>query len=104
MNNIKREIFGSTMSLKKTLETYGIDRYNTKEDIILLSLIDDILSQNCYFSFLNQCSLTNILRMANCIRNKNPQLKYCRIDLNDYINLGDKQNIDTYKLIKGRTN
>lgn len=99
MHNINREILGSSLALKQRLEVYGTDKYNIKEDIILLSLIDDILTQNCYYEFLDKCSLKSLIKAAKCIRDSNPTLKYCRVDLNNYKNLGNDQNITTFQLI-----
>lgn len=104
MNNLKKEIVVNSLSLYEYLSTYGVDRFNTKEDIILLSFMDDILKQNCYYDFIDECNIMDIEKFINHILHSNPQLRYCRIKLDDYKNLGGKQNIDTYKLIKGRTN
>jgi len=100
MNFAKREILDNTMNVYKYLEIYGVDKFNSKEDIILISLIDDILTVNCYYNLLTECMLKKIHRILTDILNNNPQLKYCRINLDDYKNLGGLQNIKTYQKVK----
>ena len=96
-NDINNVILQNGMYLYKYLAHYGVDHYNTKRDLILLIWIKDILEQNCYYDILNECMYTKLVGIVNNILNNNPRLKYCRIDLWDYKNLGEKQNIDTYK-------
>lgn len=100
--NIKKEILANAIRLSEYLSVYGIDKYNTKGDILILSLIDEMLEQNCYFDFIDECTFRNIKRYLAKLLHSNPQLMYCRMNLGDYINLDGKQNIDTYKLIKER--
>ncbi len=100
MKNVKKTILVNSVQLYKKLSIYGIDRYDTKRDILLLSIIDDILSNNCYFNFLDLKTLMCIEKILEKTLRKNPSLKNCRIDINDYKNLGGKQNITTYQIIK----
>jgi methylmalonyl-CoA mutase N-terminal domain/subunit len=100
MNNLKREIIENTLSLYKYLEIYGVDRHNTREDISLLILIQDILENNCYYNLLDNISFSNIVKVIEHTLHSNPKLKYCRIDITDYKNLGGVQNINTFQIIK----
>jgi hypothetical protein len=104
MNNINKEILYNGKFIYDYLSVYGVDRYNTKKDLILLSHMRNILELNCYYNVLNECSINNIYSFISKILNNNPQLKYCRINVNDYKNLGSKQNIDTYKRIDNLIN
>lgn len=97
MNDINREILQNGVFLYRYLAKYGVDRYNTKRDLILLIWIKDLLEQNCYYDILNECMYNKLIGLIEEILHNNPQLKYCRKELWDYKNLGDKQNIDTYK-------
>jgi len=97
---MRKELLNSSLKLYEYLSVYGVDRHNTKEDIILLWLIRDILEQDCYFSLLDECSHKNLMILFRKIQHTNPQLKYCRFNLDDYKNLGNKQNIDTYRIIR----
>lgn len=100
MNNIDRTILTNSLMIYEYLSIYGIDRHNTKEDIILISMIKDLLYNNCYFDLVDECTMWKIKKILSNILNRNPQLRHCRINLDDYKNLGGKQNITTYQIIK----
>lgn len=104
MNAIKNEQITNSLRLYNYLSIYGIDKFNTKQDIILISFMEDILKQNCYYDLLDECSFLAVEKFINYILHSNPQLAYCRIKLDDYKNLGNKQNIDTFKRLEGKTN
>ena len=97
--NLKNEIFETGLFLyDKFLSHYGVDRHNTKKDLLILSCIDEMLEDNCYYDFISERELGCINRFYSYIRNKNPQLKYCRKEIN-YNNLGDAQWFEKYRLI-----
>ena len=97
MHNNKKEFLASSINLYEYLKVYGDDPHHTKEDLLVLALIRDIVEQNCYFNFLTECTFTNIGHIIMEILHGNPKLKYCRFKLDDYKNLGGKQNIDSYR-------
>lgn len=99
MNYTKRNILDNSLNIFSYLEVYGVDKFNSKRDIILLSFIDDILTTNCYYELIDECILKKIYKIYTDIINSNPQLKYCRINLEDYKNLGGPQNIKTYQQV-----
>jgi hypothetical protein len=100
MNQLNRNIWDNSLNIFNYLSIYGFDNYNTKEDLIIISLIKDLLDVNCYYEFIGECQYKNLMNVYNQIFNNNPQLKYCRINLNDYKNLGGPQNILTYQIVK----
>ena len=104
VNKLKKEIVNNTLFLYEYLSIYGIDKFNTKKALVLLAMYDEILSSDCYFGLVSECVHAKVLDHIRRILKNNPQLRWCRFDINDYVNMGDPQNIDTYKLLKGRTN
>ena len=100
MNGLRKELLINSINLYEYLSVYGVDRHSTKSDLVILSLIEEILSQNCYYDILTECDFTNINKVLTTIKNDNPMFKYCRLDITDYKNLGGKQNIKTHQIIK----
>ncbi len=100
MNELRKELLVNSINLYDFLGVYGVDRFNTKEDISIISLIEEILAQNCYYNLLSECDFKVIDKVLNTIKHRNPMFKYCRLDISDYKNLGNKQNIRTYQIIE----
>lgn len=94
-NNIRKELLGNSLALFERLQTTGVDKYNTKEDLLILSLIDEVISEYCRNRFMKECILQKLIALANCVRDSNPSISYCRINLNDYKHLG-KKSVPTY--------
>lgn len=99
MTKLKKELLVNSMDVYKYMAIYGIDRYNVKEDLCILYLIEKILEQNCYYGILTECDFTVINNVISKIKNMNPRLKYCRLNISDYKNLGGKQNIKTHQIM-----
>lgn len=97
MNDVNNVILQNGLFIYDYMAVYGVDKYQTKRDLILLIFLQDILIQNCHYDLLNECTYNAILNLIETILNRNPQLKYCRVELWDYKNLGGPQNVDTYK-------
>jgi len=97
---IKQEIYNNALFLYfDYLPHYGVDRYNTKKSLLILSCIEELLSNNCYYGFIDEMTLGNMNRFYSYILHKNPQLKYCRKDIINYNNLGYDQNIEKFRVI-----
>jgi len=104
MIELKKEILNNGLYLYYNyLSHYGIDKYGTKKDLLLLSCINEILENNCHYDLIDVKSLDNIHRLYRHILHRNPQLKYCRKNLDNYNNLGDAQFIEKYQRIKNIT-
>lgn len=104
MNNLKKEIYNNALFLYFTyLPHYGNDKHKTKKSILLLAMIEDLLKNNCHYGFVDSRSLGYINKFVQDILDHNPLLKYCRIDLDQYNNLGDSQYIEKYQVIKEDT-
>ena len=71
----------------------------TKQDLLMLSNIDDIIRQSCYFDLLDDDSLNTLITISHKIINANPRIIHARYSLNDYRNLGKSQNTLTYARI-----
>ena len=100
MKTFKQGLLSNSLRIYDYISIYGLDRYNSKKDIMLLLLIEDMLSEDCYFEMLDHYTLNILYSARDFILNRNPQLQYCRRSLNNYYNLDGRQNIDTYKQIK----
>lgn len=87
MNNFETELLSNSKFLHRYLSAFGTDTYNTKEDIIIIGFIYDILNQNADNMFLTNKEVTCLFRTASCLKNKNIQIKYCRPDNAIYANL-----------------
>ena len=101
MNNIRLTIYNNFKHLyHKYLPIYGVDKYNIKKDLILLTFIDEILYNECFYGVMNECRYNRVLEFTNHILRSNPKLGYCRVDIDcNYNNLGDPQNIRKYQVI-----
>jgi|GEM_PF-5404474 len=101
MNDIRKEIYNNSLYYYfKFIPHYGIDKHNTKKSLLLLSMIQDLLEQNCYYGMIDDVTFGYILKFHQYILNKNPQLKYCRGDIScNYNNLGGDQFIEKYQTI-----
>jgi hypothetical protein len=100
MKGIDEEIYKTGLFFYfEYLQHYGVDRYNTKKSLLILSCIDELLDNNCYYDIIDENSLSNINRFYNYILSKNPQLKYCRKCNLNYNNLGNAQNIQKFQMI-----
>jgi len=75
VNNLQKEIVNNTLFLYNYLSIYGVDRFNTKRDLVLLAMWEEILSSDCYFGLIRECSLKAVLNEINRILRTNPQLR-----------------------------
>jgi hypothetical protein len=97
---LKKEIYNTGLFLYfEYLRHYGVDRYHTKKDLLILSCLDELLENNCYYELIGEEELGCINRFYTYIRNKNPQLKYCRRDIINYNNFGNAQYIEKFRVI-----
>ena len=101
MEGIGQEIYHNGLFLYfEVLPILGIDKHNSKKDLLLLAMIDDLLTNNCYYEFIDSNAYGYIKDFYHHILNRNPQLKYCRVDIdNRYNNLDGKQFIEKYQMI-----
>lgn len=74
MKNINKEILQNSLSLKEYLHIYGIDRFNVKEDLSLLSLISYILKNHMD---LSECEINILYNSYKYILNSNSKLEVC---------------------------
>ena len=74
MKNINKEILQNSLSLKEYLHVYGIDRFNVKEDLSLLSLISYILENHMD---LSECEINILYNSYKYILNNNSRLEVC---------------------------
>ena len=103
MDVVGQEIYKNSLFLYfEVFPVYGIDKHNSKKDLILLSMIDDLLDNDCYYGMIDSRTLGYIRKFHQYILNRNPLLKYCRADIDcRYNNLGDEQFIEKYQKVKG---
>jgi hypothetical protein len=100
MTDISKTVLVNAISLYDYLAIYGFDKYHSKEDLILLSFIDEIIRENCNHGLITECIYKKMQKLISDILDKNPSLKYCRIFEKNYKNYSDSQNIRSYQLIK----
>ena len=74
MKNINKEILQNSLSLKEYLHIYGIDRFNVKEDLSLLSLISYILENHMD---LSECEINILYDSYKYVLNNNSRLEVC---------------------------
>ena len=74
MKNINKEILQNSLSLREYLHVYGIDRFNVKEDLSLLSLISYILENHMD---LSECEINILYDSYKYILNNNSRLEVC---------------------------
>lgn len=74
MKNINKEILQNSLSLKEYLHVYGIDRFNVKEDLSLLSLISYILENHMD---LSECEINILYDSYKYVLNSNSKLEVC---------------------------
>lgn len=78
MNYLNKQILYNTMTLYDYLSIYGIDKDNTKEDLILLSIIKEIFNLENNYYLLTEKSFNMLMDKSKQILNNNPSLKYFR--------------------------
>lgn len=74
MKNINKEILQNSLSLKEYLHMYGIDRFNVKEDLSLLSLISYILENHMN---LSESEINILYNSYKYVLNNNSRLEVC---------------------------
>lgn len=74
MKNINKEILQNSLSLREYLHMYGIDRFNVKEDLSLLSLISYILENHMD---LSECEINILYDSYKYVLNSNSRLEVC---------------------------
>lgn len=74
MKNINKEILQNSLSLKEYLHMYGIDRFNVKEDLSLLSLISYILENHMD---LSESEINILYNSYKYVLNNNSRLEVC---------------------------
>lgn len=74
MKNINKEILQNSLSLREYLHVYGIDRFNVKEDLSLLSLISYILENH---RDLSECEINILYDSYKYVLNSNSRLEVC---------------------------
>lgn len=74
MKNINKEILQNSLSLREYLHVYGIDRFNVKEDLSLLSLISYILENHMD---LSECEINILYDSYKYVVNNNSRLEVC---------------------------
>lgn len=74
MKNINKEILQNSLSLKEYLHMYGIDRFNVKEDLSLLSLISYILENHMD---LSESEINILYNSYKHVLNNNSRLEVC---------------------------
>lgn len=74
MKNINKEILQNSLSLKEYLHIYGIDRFNVKEDLSLLSLISYILENHMD---LSESEINILYDSYKYVLNSNSKLEVC---------------------------
>lgn len=74
MKNINKEILQNSLSLREYLHVYGIDRFNVKEDLSLLSLISYILENHMD---LSECEINILYDSYKYVLNSNSRLEVC---------------------------
>lgn len=74
MKNINKEILQNSLSLREYLHMYGIDRFNVKEDLSLLSLISYILENHMD---LSESEINILYNSYKYVLNNNSRLEVC---------------------------
>ncbi|MDR2233943.1 MAG: hypothetical protein LBE56_12600 [Tannerella sp.] len=103
MENLGKANIINALNLYDYLALYGFDKYHTKDDLIVLAMINDFLSNNCHYNILDDCLYRKLLCIVEKIMNGNPMMKYCRIFFTEYKNLDGSQNIRDYQKVKDET-
>ena len=78
MSYLDKQIMYNTMTLYDYLSIYGVDKNNTKEDLILLSLIKEIFNLENNYYLLTDKSFNMLISKEKYIMNNNPDLRYFR--------------------------
>ena len=76
--NLNKLILANFITLYKYLTKYGVDKFKTKSDLLLLLAINDFICEAGYYNSFDE-ETTNIVNMlVNSILNSNKQLVYSR--------------------------
>lgn len=78
MNVIDQAFLRNAIFLYNYLGIYGVDKYNTKEDLLLLNFIKDILNFTQTDKRIKRDLIQYVESMYLYITHSNPQLGYCR--------------------------
>ena len=87
MHNIDKEIFEDSLFLYKYLEKFGVDKHETKRDILIVSMLYDIIKHKELIDDCLKCCLSKVYSTLRHVVDSNPQMKYCRQCLTDYNNI-----------------
>lgn len=77
-------IYSNLIKLYKYLIIYGFDKYQTKQDLILLILLADIINSD-YYKNLNQSEQDNLISIFKDIIHNNEFLIYTIHNLPNYL-------------------
>ena len=97
---VNATILDAGLRLYDRLERFATSELPTKKDLLLLSFISEILTNNCHYEILSTKQKTVLIESFNRIVRSNKNIPFFRIDHNLYKNLGGKQNITSFQTIK----
>lgn len=97
---VNATILDAGLRLYDRLERFATSELPTKKDLLLLSFISEILTNNCHYEILSTKQKTVLIESFNRIIRSNKNIPFFRIDHNLYKNLGGKQNITSFQTIK----
>lgn len=96
---VNATILDAGLRLYDRLERFATSELPTKKDLLLLSFISEILTNNCHYEILSTKQKTVLIESFNRIVRSNKSIPFFRIDHNIYKNLGGKQNITSFQTI-----
>lgn len=96
---VNATILDAGLRLYDRLERFATSELPTKKDLLLLSFISEILTNNCHYEILSTKQKTVLIESFNRIVRSNKNIPFFRIDHNLYKNLGEKQNITSFQTI-----
>ena len=96
---VNATILDAGLRLYDRLERLATSELPTKKDLLLLSFISEILTNNCHYEILSTKQKTVLIESFNRIVRSNKNIPFFRIDHNLYKNLGGKQNITSFQPI-----
>lgn len=76
LNKDYKEFIQSSIALKKSLELYGYDRFNTKNNLILMHMLDTMKSYT-----RDECDELLLEKFMNCVKMTDPGIRKCLSNL-----------------------
>lgn len=76
LNKDYKEFIQSSLALKKSLELNGYDRFNTKQNLILIHMLNNMKSYA-----KDECDELLLEKFMNCVKTTDPSIRKCLSNL-----------------------